>query len=148
MSAEKNRETVRRLVDELYNKGNLGIVDELFAPGFVGYDPASVMGSSGREALKEDVRQFRTAFPDSHVKIEEILAEGERVVYRWTSRSTHKGPFMDLPPTGKEVTISGIQILRFSGDRIVEGYSHWDALGLLRQLGVVPPMERREERAA
>jgi steroid delta-isomerase-like uncharacterized protein len=142
MSAEANKTIARRLIEETFNKGNLAVVDEFCAMNYVGYDPALPNPSRGPVELKQNINMYRTAFPDAHLTVEEQVAEGDTVVSRWTARGTHKGPLMGIPPTGKQATATGITISHFAGGKVVEERVNWDALGLLRQLGVVPPLEQ------
>jgi len=81
---------------------------------------------------------YRNAFPDLHLTIEDVIAEGETVMTRWSCRGTHKGDLNGIAPTGKHITITGITVARVSGGKIVEGFVNWDAQGLMQQLGVVP----------
>jgi predicted ester cyclase len=86
------------------------------------------------------VRAFFTAFPEQHVTVEDLIAEGDKVVSRYTFRATHQGEFMGVPPTGKGMTVSGIMISRFAGGKWVEDWDSPDALSLMQQLGAIPPM--------
>jgi predicted ester cyclase len=83
---------------------------------------------------------YLTGFPDLQTTVEDLVAEGEKVVGRWAGRATHSGPFMNIPPTGKQVTVAGIAIVRLEGGKIVEEWVNFDALGMMQQLGVIPPM--------
>jgi len=94
----------------------------------------------GPDAQKQSIAALRAAFPDFQLTIEDLIAEGDKVVLHWTARGTHKGEFMGIAPTGKQATVTGLSISRFAGGRIVELREIWDRLGLLQQLGVVPPM--------
>jgi steroid delta-isomerase-like uncharacterized protein len=136
--SEQNKTAVRRLFDELWNKGNLKVADELIAPNYMDHDPSSPDFGKGPESEKKRVTHYRTAFQDLRLSIEDILAEGETVVARWTCRGVHKGELNGIAPTGKQFAITGVTIVRFSNGKIVEGFVNWDALGLMRQLGVVP----------
>jgi steroid delta-isomerase-like uncharacterized protein len=138
MSTEENKALLRRLFKEVWNQGNLGTVDELFAAGYVLHDPAQLI--RGPEGFKAYVSAFRAAFPDMHATIESQIAEEDRVAMRFTVRATHTGEFQGLPPTGKQVMLTGIDIQRIVDGKIVENWVNLDALGLLQQLGVIPPM--------
>ena len=135
MSVEENKAIFRRIVEEGFNKGNLAIVDELVATNHVNHTD----NVHGPEEYKQFITMYRTAFPDLHMTIEDQIAEGDKVVNRWTSRGTHKGDLMGIPPTGKQVTVMGIYVARIAGSKIVEEWGNFDALGMLQQLGVVPP---------
>ena len=136
MSTEDNKANSRRFYEEVWNQGNLATADELNAANFV--DDSLQPPIHGLESLKQFVMMYRTAFPDTHLTVEDQIAEGDKVVTRWTGRGTHQGAFMGIPPTGKRVTVTGINIVRFENGKAVEGWSNFDALGMLQQLGVVP----------
>lgn len=129
---DDNKAIVRRWIDEAYRLGNLAIVDELFAP-----DYAANGRHLGRDGVKGAVTMIKTAFPDITVDIEEIVAEGERVVVRVTTRGTHLGPFMGMPATGRSMTMGGIMIYRVIDGLIVEDHEAVDEAGMLRQLGAL-----------
>jgi predicted ester cyclase len=141
MSLESNKAVVRRLFDEVWSAGNLALLDELLAPGFVDRSAQMGGGDSSAEGLRTQVRLFRTAFPDGRSHIDDLIAEGDRVVARWTDGGTHRGEWMGVAPTGTRVTITGIDIYRFEGDRIGEYWCKEDELGLLRQLGAIEAPE-------
>lgn len=135
MSVEENKAIFRRIVEEGFNKGNLAIVDELVATNHVNHTD----NVHGPEEYKQFITMYRTAFPDLHMTIEDQIAEGDKVVNRWTSRGTHKGDLMGIPPTGKQITVMGMYVARIIGGKIVEEWGNFDALGMMQQLGVVPP---------
>jgi steroid delta-isomerase-like uncharacterized protein len=126
---------VRRLFDEVWNKGNVKLADEIFTPNHRNDDP--VNPSQGLDGLKTIVTKYRTAFPDVRFEIDEILPAGETVVARWRYNGTHTSELEGIPPTGRHVTGPGISIHRFKGDKINETHVVWDALGMMQQLGVV-----------
>ena len=146
--SEVNKSFVRRLIEEVWNKGNLSLADELFTPNYEHHDASSPDFGRGPESEKLRATLYRTAFPDLRVTIEDIIAEGETVMARWSCRGTHKGDLSGLAPTGKQFTISGVSIARFSGSKMAEGYVNWDALGLMQQLGVVPEPAKTKAAAA
>ena len=86
---------------------------------------------------KKRVTLYRNAFPDLRFNVEDLIAEGESVTARWSCRGTHKAELNGIAPTGKQITISGISVVRFSSGKMVEGWVNWDALGMMQQLGVV-----------
>jgi steroid delta-isomerase-like uncharacterized protein len=141
MSAEQNKAICRRADEELFNRGNLDVADELFAVDYVYHDPTGGEDWRGPEGVKRYVSMFRTAFPDLHLTIEDQIAEGDKVAYRWTARGTHQGELMGIAPTGNRVTVTGIAIARLADGKIEEMWESSDALGLMRQLGVVPSPE-------
>ena len=139
MSTEENKAMIRRIYEEAFNKGDLAVADELMATNYVFHGPGG-MEFKGPEGFKQFVTMMRTAFPDLHVAIDDLVAEGDRVVHRVTVRGTHKGEMMGIAPTGKQVTITAITISRFAGGKEVESWPSLDQLGMLQQMGVVPPM--------
>jgi steroid delta-isomerase-like uncharacterized protein len=146
--SEHNKAIVRRLFTELWNNGNLLVADELFAPNYAHYDPSTPDFGRGPDSEKKRAALYRTAFPDLHLTIEDVIAEGETVMTRWSCRGTHKGDLNGIAPTGKHITITGLTVARVSNGKIVEGYVNWDALGLMQQLGVVPQLANRAKAIA
>ena len=140
MSAESNKALSRRLMEEAFNAGNLDVVDELVATGFVNHDPATPESAVGPDAAKANISGYRAAFPDLRIKVEDQIADGDRVVTRWSAKGTHQGELLGIPPTGKQSTVTGITIDLFVDGRIAESWSNWDTLGMLQQLGVVPAL--------
>ena len=138
MSTEENKVLLRRLFEEVWNQGNLATVDELLATDYVLHDPAHLV--HGPEGFKAYVSAFRAAFPDMHATIEDQIAQEDKVAMRFTVRATHKGEFQGIPPTGKQVILTGTDIQRIAGGKIAENWVNLDALGMLQQLGVLPPM--------
>ncbi len=138
MSLEENKAIELRFHEEVVNKGNLAIIDELVAANFVQHDAPPGL-SADREGMKQFFAMAHSAFPDFHSTLEDMFAEGDKVVQRFTARGTHKGEWMGIAPTGKQITISGIAIHRITDGKIVEGWTSMDMLGALQQLGVVPP---------
>jgi len=136
--SEQNKNVVRRLFDELWNKGNLQVADELIAPNYMDHDPSTPDFGKGPESEKKRVNLYRGAFHDFRLNIEDLYAEGETVVARWSCRGVHKGELNGIAPTNKQFAITGVTICRFDHGKIVEGFVNWDALGLMRQLGVIP----------
>jgi steroid delta-isomerase-like uncharacterized protein len=136
--SDEHRALVLRLFEEVWNKGNVSAADHIFAPNYTHHDPATPDLGKGSEGEKKRANLYRTAFPDLHLTIEDTVSEGQNVVVRWSCRGTHKGDLNGIAPTGKAMNISGISIARFAQGRMVEGWINWDALGLFRQLGVMP----------
>ncbi len=132
--SEKNELHVRRLIDEAWNKGNLKVVDELVTPDYVNHDPMNEF--RGPQGLKDLITKYRASFPDCRLEIDQLLTVGDTVVVRWRYSGTHKNLFEGISPTGRRVNGTGISIERFTGDKIHESYTNWDALGLMLQLGV------------
>ena len=139
MSTEDNKALAQRWLEEVWNKGDLSLIDELIAPNYVLHDPTRP-GLRGRAGIKESIAMFRTAFPDLHFTIEDQVAESEKIVTRYTVQGTQMGPLMGIPATGKQGTITGIDIYRITDGQIEEAWSNWDTLGLLQRIGVIPPL--------
>ncbi len=137
MSTEENKAKVGRLIEEFINKGNLAVADEIFATNFDNHSPAAGT-TSDRQGIKQYIAILHTALPDFHCAIEDLIAEGDRVVVRLMCRGTHKGEFMGISPTGREGKVTSISILHFAGAKVVERWNSTDNLGILQQLGVVP----------
>ena len=143
MSARENKALVRHVLDELFSEQNLSVVDEYYAPDFVGHSPPPGI-SSTRAGVKQFISARAGAFSDSRFSIEDQIAEGDTVATRFTSRHTHTGDFLGVPATGKEVTIAGIMLHRVEDGKIKEEWTVSDMLGLLRQIGALPaPAERQ-----
>lgn len=140
MSAEENKALVRRFVEECINEGNPDAADGLFAPDFVGHYPGLPEVNSA-EAWKQLAPAYFTAFPDLRETIEDIIAEGDRVAYRVTWSATHEGEMMGIPPTGRRVAVTGMRIIRVSEGKIAEQWGQDETLGLMQQLGAIPPPE-------
>jgi len=139
MSIEENKAFMRRMYEEVHNKGNLAVIDEVTAVDFIDHDPMVAELPPGPEGVKQEFSMLRAAFPDLHVTVEDMVAEGDKVVSRLTMRGTHKGEFMGIAPTGKQITVAVIDILRIVGGKIVEHWNIVDNLGMMQQLSVVPP---------
>ena len=141
MSTEDNKATVRRAYEEGLNQGNVAVFDELCAPSYSFHDPDRPDVRT-LEDHKRLVTETHSAFPDFHVTIEDLIAEGEQVVVRWTMRGTHTGeivmPAMHVPATGKQGAITAIDIFHLAGGKIVEQWSQVDYLGLYQLLGLIP----------
>jgi steroid delta-isomerase-like uncharacterized protein len=138
MSKEENKALIRREYEDGINRGNLDVLDELFAPDYILYFPGLPEPIRGREGYKQFIKTFLTAFPDLQTTIEELIAEGDKVVVRHTWRGTHKGDFQGVFPTGKQVQFGSVEIYRIVEGKIVEGRVELDNLSLLQQLEAVP----------
>lgn len=137
MAAEENKALVRRWVEEAWNNKNLSVVEETWDENWI--DHSGPPGQpSGPEGARQFVTQFTAAFPDVQITIEDMVAEGDTVVYRWTGRATHQGVFQGIFPTGRRVEVPGITIHRLRNGKIAETWGLVDTLGMLQQLGVLP----------
>ena len=137
---EMNTATVRRMIAEVWNKGNLPVVDEVFDTGYVLHDPAWPAEVRGPEGFKQYVAAMLGPFPDSYFTLEDIIAEGDKVAVRYTALGTHQGEFMSIPATGKQITITGTTIHRFADGKFVESWFSYDMLGFMEQLTAPPPV--------
>ena len=137
LGTEDNKKIVRRFVEEFKNKANHNIVDELFTPDPAIHFPIPGL-PPGRDALKQLGPLVVMAFPDVHVTVEDLIAEGDKVVERTAAGGTHKGEFYGIPATGKQITWTEIHIYRLKDGKITELWSQIDLLGLLTQLGAFP----------
>lgn len=137
MSLDKNKELVRLLLEVDVTEANEEVSDRIIHPDFFDHTnpPGMQHGIEGHKAI---TRLFKAAFPDQEWIIEEMVAEGDKVVARTLFRATHQGDFFGIPPTGKQVEATGIHILRIADGKIAEHWGNNDDLGLMRQLGVIP----------
>ena len=143
MSAKENEAIVRRLMGRAYT--NPEVHDELVADDYVGHFPPNP-ALHGPEGLKAFNAQAVTAFPDVRVTIEDLLAQGDEVVVRWTLRGTHEGELRGgIPATGRQVEVSGITISRIRNGKLIENWGNYDLLGMLQQLGVLPAPDSAAE---
>ena len=124
------------------------MTDDLFTLNYSHHDSSTPDVGRGPESEKKRATLYRTAFPDLRLTVEDIIAEGETVVARWSCRGTHKGDLNGIAPTGKHVNITGISIARFTNGKMSEGFVNWDALSLMQQLGVVPELGKARVVAA
>jgi steroid delta-isomerase-like uncharacterized protein len=137
MSAEQNKSIVRRWVEEGWNKGNAALIDELFTPDFYQHETGPETVNS-REALRPFYAGYLTAFPDLQFTIEDLIAEGDKVVWRFKATGNNTGPFMGGPVTGKSVAVTGTITFRLENSRMAEAWLNLDVLGLLQQVGIIP----------
>lgn len=128
-----NKQIVRRFSDELWGQGSLAAAVDVLAKDLIEHNPLPGQGA-GRDGHKQVVALFRSAFPDLQVTTEDVLEEGDRVALRWRADGTHRGDLMGLAPTGQRVTLTGIEILRLSGGKIVERWAEDNGQAVLAQL--------------
>jgi len=136
MDTNQNKALVCRFTEEVWNKGNLDVVTEIFAEDYVRHDLRAGNPLPGPEGQKRIAADFRAAFPDLHTTIDLVVAEGNMVMVRWTTEGTHTGQWGNVPPTGKRARFSGVNIFRIESGKVVELWNHRDDLGLMQQLGV------------
>lgn len=140
MTTEENKRLVLRWKDEIWNKRNMNIIDELYAPGYVGHIVGTSGPVRGREALKQLIAPYFAAF-DIHIKSEFLIAEDDMVAVYDTFRFRHTGVFQGISPTGKEATLTSTDIYRIVDGKIVEQWTEANMLSLMQQLGVIPAPE-------
>ncbi len=132
---------IRRIFDEAFNRGNLAVVDEVLAPDH--HARIAIGGApNGPQGLKLMIAIFRTAFPDLQCTVEDEIVEGDKFAVCWSIHGTHRGMFLSNPPTGKQVDVLGIIFGRTENGLIIEDWTLTDQLGILQQLGIVPPSGR------
>lgn len=141
--SDENKALYRRWFEEVVTGGNLELADDLLATDYVLHFPG-VPEPVDDEGHKQLVMMFRNAFPDWQESVDDVIAEGDRVVIRVTGSGTHEGEFQGMPPTGNRVTATGIGIGRIENGRIAEAWAAYDALGLMQQLGALPAPEQAE----
>lgn len=138
--SELNKLNFKRLYEEVFNQGNLDLADELIGPNVVEHQqqPGVTPDAAGPELVKQIARFFRSAFPDLEITVNDLIAEDDRVAARVTIAGTHKGELMGIPPTGKRVQVSSMDIIRFEDGKAAEHWGETDIMGMMQQLGVVP----------
>ncbi len=140
MGTEEQIEVIRRLYDEFFNRGRLDLAEELHGRGFTYHDITRPEEAIDLAGYLERNAAFAAAFPDRQVRLEDVIAAGDRVVARATMRATHTGELLGIPATGKTVRLASTVIYRFAGGKVVEEWEIFDVLGMYRQLGIAPPM--------
>jgi steroid delta-isomerase-like uncharacterized protein len=146
--SHENAEIAHRWFEEVWNKKRLDAIDEMADPKAVGQGQQFHDGLINLEEFRAFASHLQTAFPDLRLTIDDTIAEGDRVVLRWQLHMTHAGQFLQYPPTNRNVTVSGITILRIANGKIVAGWDKWDQLGLLEQIGAVPVQVPKPVQAA
>jgi steroid delta-isomerase-like uncharacterized protein len=136
---EENKQLGKRWFEEVWNEGRIGAVDELLSPEGVGFglaEPGTEV--RGPEGLKAFVRNLRDAFPDLHIAVEDMVAEGDKVAIRFRVTGTHQGNGLGFPATHRPIDITGMTIIQFADGKLVHGWNNWDQLGMMQQLGMAP----------
>ena len=136
MTAEDNKQLVRRFYEEVWGKGNVDVADDVFAPDYVRHDLRPTQAVPGPEGQKRIAQAFRMAFPDLRFEVEIVIADSDYVAARWSASGTHTGRWGNVEPTGRSMTLSGVNIFRFEDGRVAEIWNRRDDLGLREQLGV------------
>lgn len=135
MAPADNKALVKRFYEEVWDKGNLEVCDEVFADDYVRHDLRPTEPAPGPEGQKQIAADFRSAFPDLRVSVDLLVAEDAYVVGRWTASGTHLGPWGSLEPKGRRITLSAVNIFRFESGKVSEIWNHRDDLGLREQIG-------------
>ena len=143
MSIEENKAVVRRFFEELLSTDDLAVADEILSPGFRFYFAGSLEPLDLKH-YKEFLRARRAAFPDRRFLVEDMIAEGDKVSARFTMHGTHKGDLRGIAPTGKEVTVTGIDMIRLAVGKMVEDRVEVDQLGMMQQLGAIASPQQAE----
>ncbi len=144
MSEAENKTIARRFNEDVWGRGDEAALEELLAPDFI--DHGALPGQTpDREGHKQTLAAFRSAFPDLNVTTEDIIAEGDKVVSRWTARGTHHGELLGIAPTGNEVTFTGIDVLRIAEGKVVERWAEGNDLEVMQQIGAIPEPGQSEE---
>jgi steroid delta-isomerase-like uncharacterized protein len=145
MSTEANKAVVQRFFDEVLNQMREVTAEEIIAPDSVTHHPAFPEGIRGPAGTLQAIGGFRAGFPDLQYAIDDLIAEGDKVVARWTAQGTHEGPFMRIPPTGKTMRITGTDVFVLRRGQCVECWVQSDFLGLMQQIGAIPSPPPAEE---
>jgi steroid delta-isomerase-like uncharacterized protein len=137
MATEENKALTRRFYEEVFNNKHMAGVDAFVAPHIIDHSlPPGAPG--GIESVKQAITMLLTAFPDLHLTLEDLIAEGDRIAVHWTMSGTHLGASLGMPPTGKQFTIPGVSLLRLESGKAVEAWIIQDQLSMLQQLGLAP----------
>ena len=142
MLLDTNKTVSRRFFEEVFGQGKLNMLDELIATDHVNSGPGTLPGlPTGPEGTKQLVTVYRNAFPDIHFTIDEQIAEGDKVVTRWTAHGTNTGELVGIPATGKSSTVTGLTVDNFANGKIANSWGIFDQFGMMQQLGVIPTPE-------
>ena len=137
MSTEANKAVVRNFEEQVWNQRSPGKIGEFFATNHVFHGPGMTIDFLGHQQM---VAHFQSAFPDGVNSSDDMVAEGDKVVTRWTGRGKHDGDLMGIAPTGKQVKVSGLTLSRLVNGKVIEEYTNWDTFGMMDQLGVIPEL--------
>ena len=138
MSTTDNKNIIRHFVEEGLNKRNAALIDEVYSSDYVGHDPERPAPRSIEDLKMGMVGLLGKVFPDAQYSIDGLFAEDDIVVWHWTFRATHQGELMGIPPTGKTISFSGVNIFRVTDGKVIEDWVYRDTVGMLRQLGAMP----------
>jgi len=134
--AEENKRTARRLVEEFFNAGDATRAAELYTRDYARHDPGTPDDVKGIDAITQVLTRYRSAFPDLHFIIEDMIGEGDKVMTRWTVTGTHQGNLQGIAPTGRQMKLTGISLYRLTDGKVAEEWTNWDTGGMTKQLGL------------
>jgi len=134
---KKNKDFLQAYNEDFWNKQNLAAFEKYYTADFIMHQADGDLNS---EQYKGLCQAYFTAFPDLHITTDDLIAEGDKVVKVWTANCTNKGEFMGIPATGKRIVVKGIEVFRIVDEKITEIWASMDTLGMMQQLGVIPPM--------
>ena len=146
--SEENKTVVRRIIEDFWNKGDLAVANKCYADEFVYHTTSVPEEPKGPRGMMKYAIAVRAACAGCHLAIEDMIAEGDKVITRWTFTGTSRGAWLGIAPTGKPVTFTGISIVRFESGKCVEEWVNADDLGLLQQLGAAPELGQSKKEAA
>lgn len=138
MSVEQTRAIARRWMEDVWQKASPSAMDELLAPDFT-FNYAAPGMNPDRKGYKETVNDVHAGFPDLQWTTEDMVVEGDKAAVHWKGQGTHKGQFWGIAPTGKQVTMAGISIIRVAGDKVVEDIAYMNTMEMMQELGAIPP---------
>ncbi len=138
MSEVDNKAIIRRLVEDGLNKRNASLIDEVYSAKYIGHDPERPTPRRIEDLQQGMAGLLGKVFPDAQYSIDDLVAEDDMVAWHWTFRATHQGELMGIPPTGKAISFSGVNLFRLANGKAVEDWVYRDTVGLLRQLGAMP----------
>jgi predicted ester cyclase len=137
MEPDAYKALISRIADDIWNRGDLAVVDDVMSPHAKYHGPHMPNGLGDRETWRRAISMYRNAFPDSHVTYQDLIVCGNTVIGRWNATATHTGPMPGVQPTQKKIAIEGITIYRITDGKIVEAWEQLDMLGMWQQIGVV-----------
>jgi steroid delta-isomerase-like uncharacterized protein len=135
---DQDKAVVRRVFEDMFNRKDAAVADQIYTEDHAYHDPSAPGLPKGPGGVKAVLGAFVVAFPDLHMTVEDVIADGNKAVVRWVSRGTNTGSLMGLPATGKQVEVSGTTVYRLSGGKIAESWALWDHMGMMQQMGIIP----------
>lgn len=133
--SETNKALARQVIEQLWNQKDGAVIDQLYAQNYTGHTPDGEL--QGHAGVRQHHNRYITAFPDTQIAIDDMVAEGDKVVILWTATATHRGELAGIAPTGNRVNVSGSLVMRFAGGQVIEEHTLWDTLKLAQQIGAV-----------